>query len=309
MVTGLDLARVALVESVVTGSHKRTSAGAGAAMAEEFEQLPLPQSVGDRLREARESRELTLAQVAAETRIPQRHLQTIEADDFAALPARTYAISFAKNYARMVGLDQDQVGAEVRAELDAQDPSPRHRPAGFEPGDPARVPSRALGWISVVAVVLVLAGLFAFARTFFAPAVELPSLVDQQAAERTEQAPRQRAAAAPAAAQAPAGGEVVFTALAPGIWVKFYDANGLQLMQKQMALGERYVLPAEAEGPQLWTGRPDALSITVGGRPVAKLAEEERTMRDVPVSAEALLARAPSPAPTASTAALPTASP
>jgi len=277
-------------------------------MAEEFEQLPLPQSVGDRLREAREARQLTLAQVAAETRIPQRHLQTIEAGDFAALPARTYAISFAKNYARMVGLDQDEVADEVRAELDAQDPSPRHRPAGFEPGDPARVPSRTLGWISVIAVVLVLAGLFAFARTFFAPAVELPSLVDQQKAEQAEQATRQRATPPPAA-QAPAGGEVVFTALAPGIWVKFYDANGLQLMQKQMALGERYVVPAEAEGPQLWTGRPDALSITVGGRPVAKLAEEERTMRDVPVSAEALLARPPSPAPAASPAIPPAASP
>jgi cytoskeleton protein RodZ len=275
-------------------------------MAEDFEEQPVPQGVGDRLREAREARQLTLAQVAAETRIPQRHLQTIETGDFAGLPARTYAISFAKNYARMVGLDQDEVAAEVRAELDAQDPSPRHRPAGFEPGDPARVPSRALGWISVIAVVLVLAGLYAFARTFFAPAVELPSLVEQEAAEDAAAADRQRAAAPPATEDAPAGGEVVFTALAPGIWVKFYDANGLQLMQKQMALGERYVIPAEAEGPQLWTGRPDALSITIGGRAVAKLADEERTMRDVPVSAEALLARAAPPAPTASPAASPT---
>lgn len=265
-------------------------------MAEEFEQQPAPPGVGDRLREAREARQLTLAQVAGETRIPQRHLHTIEAGDFAALPARTYAISFARNYARMVGLDQDEVAGQVRAELDAQDPTPRHRPAGFEPGDPARVPSRALGWISIIAVVLVLAGLFAFARTFFAPAVELPSLVEQQPAGQVEEAARQGGAVPRAAPEAPAGGEVVFTALVPGIWVKFYDANGLQLMQKQMALGERYVIPTDAEGPQLWTGRPDALSITVGGRAVPKLAEEQRTMRDVPVSAEALLARAPAPA-------------
>ena len=171
----------------------------------------------------------------------------------------------------------------------------------------SRVPSRTLGWISVIAVLLVLAGLFAFARTFFAPAVELPSLVEKEEAERTDRpAPAGPAAPRAAAPGAPAGGEVVFTALAPGIWVKFYDADGRQLMQKQMALGERYVVPAEAEGPQLWTGRPDALSITVGGRPVPKLAEEERTMRDVPVSAEALLARAPLPAPAASPGASPT---
>jgi hypothetical protein len=275
-------------------------------MADEFELQPAHPPVGDRLREAREARQLTLVQVAGETRIPQRHLQTIEAGNFAALPARTYAISFARNYARMVGLDPNEVAEQVRAELDAQDPAPRHRPAGFEPGDPARVPSRTLGWISVIAVLLVLAGLFAFARTFFAPAVELPSLVEQEEAERTDRPLPPNPAAPSAAPTAPAGGEVVFTALVPGIWVKFYDANGRQLMQKQMALGERYVVPAEAEGPQLWTGRPDALSITVGGRPVPKLAEEETTMRDVPVSAEALLARSSSPAPAASPSASPT---
>ena len=266
-------------------------------MAEEFEQQPAPPSVGERLREAREARKLTLAQIAGETRIPQRHLQTIEAGNFAALPARTYAISFAKNYARMVGLDQDEVASLVRAELDALDPAPRHRPAGFEPGDPARVPSRALGWVSIVAVVLVLAGLFAFYQTYFSPAGELPSLVEEeQAAQAAATAQRRREAAPPTPAAT--GGEVVFTALEAGIWVKFYDANGLQLMQKQMALGERYAVPADAEGPQLWTGRPDALSITIGGRPVAKLANEQTTMRDVPVSAEALLARAPAPAAT-----------
>jgi hypothetical protein len=267
-------------------------------MAEEVAEQPAPTSVGARLRAAREARGLTLAQVAAETRIPQRHLQTIEAGDFTALPARTYAVSFAKNYARMVGLDQNQVAEEVRGELDALDPAPRLRPAGFEPGDPARVPSRALGWISVLAVVLVLAGLFAFARTFFAPAVELPSLVAEQEAEQAAASARQQGQAT-VPAPAATGGEVVFTALEPGIWVKFYDADGFQLMQKQMAMGERYAIPADAEGPLLWTGRPDALSITVGGRAVPKLAEEQATMKDVPVSAEALLARAAPPAPAA----------
>src|SRR5688572_14004704 len=159
MVTRLDLARAALLVSATTGSHKRTSTLAGAGMAEEFAEQPVAAGVGEKLRTAREARGLTLAQVAAETRIPQRHLQTIESGDFAALPARTYAISFSRNYARMVGLDQDEIAAEVRAELDALDPTPRTRPAGFEPGDPARVPSRALGWVSAIAVVLVPAGL------------------------------------------------------------------------------------------------------------------------------------------------------
>ena len=82
--------------------------------------------------------------------------------------------------------------------------------------------------------------------------------------------------------------------------LRHWDAAGKQLMQKQMALGESFTLPADAQGPMLWTGRPDALAITVGGRQVPKLAEEERVMKDVPVTAAALLARGqPTPAPSA----------
>lgn len=266
----------------------------------EDDAAPIAGGIGAQLRTAREAQGLTLAQVAAETRIPQRHLQTIEEGDFAALPARTYAIGFSRSYAKLVGLDGETVAETVRAELDAQEPRPRNRPASFEPGDPARVPSRTLGWLSGLAAVLVLVGLFFAARTFFAPAGELPSLIEpSETPAATGAAPRP----APASPSLTPGGPVVFTALEEGIWVKFYDANGMQLMQKLMAQGETYTVPADAEGPQLWTGRPDALAITVGGRAIPRLAEDDVVMRDVPVTAEALLARGaatatPSPSPT-----------
>ena len=32
-----------------------------------------------------------------------------------------------------------------------------------------------------------------------------------------------------------------------------------------LALGETYTVPEDAEGPTVWTGRPDKLAITVGG--------------------------------------------
>jgi cytoskeletal protein RodZ len=259
------------------------------------EAAPADGGIGARLRDAREAQGLTLAQVAAETRIPQRHLQTIESGDFAALPARTYAIGFSRSYAKLVGLDDDDVADAVRAELDAQEPQPRHRPASFEPGDPARVPSRALGWLSGLAAVLVLLGLFFATKTFFVPAAELPPLAEPAGAVSPDPA---RAAPATASASAAQEGPVTFTALEEGIWVKFYDANGMQLMQKLMTKGESYTIPADTAGPQLWTGRPDALAITVGGQPIPKLAENDRVMRDVPVTAAALLARTAPEAPT-----------
>jgi cytoskeleton protein RodZ len=251
--------------------------------------------IGEQLRAAREARGLTLEQVAAETRIPQRHLVKIEAGDFAALPARTYAIGFARNYARMVGLDDSDVADLVRAELDAQETGPRHRPASFEPGDPARVPSRALGWLSVLAVVLVLAGLFFAARTFFAPAAELPSLLDEQRAQQaTAGQQQQRGPAARPQQAAAASGPVVFTALDEA-WVRFYTPEGT-ITEMLMQRGDTYTVPADAQQPMLRTGRPDALQITVGGRRLPKLAEEQQVMSDIPVTAAALLARARQPA-------------
>ncbi|WP_324261445.1 helix-turn-helix domain-containing protein [Altererythrobacter sp. H2] len=248
------------------------------------EQLPLD-NTGQRLRRAREAAGMTAEQVAAETRIPLRHIETIERGDFASLPSRTYAMGFSRTYAKAVGLDDKEVGAQLRAEL-GHNPNDRPMAPRYEPGDPARVPSRGLAWLSALAAVLLLIGGFAFYRSYWAPGSG-PAPLDEPA----EQAAPVDPAASPAPGAGAAAGQVVFTSLEDGVWVKFYDASGAQLMQKQMALNERYVLPADAEGPQIWTGRPDALRITVDGKPVPKLSDSETVVKDMPVSAQDLLAR------------------
>ena len=253
-------------------------------------QLPL-HGAGERLRLAREQAGMTLPQLSAETRIPARHLEMIERGDFASLPAKTYATGFARTYAKAVGLDDKAIVEEVRAELAATQGGDRHRTATFEPGDPARIPSRGLALFSLFAIILLIAGGVMFYSRIISPGSGPGSLLDEQrmaAANAAKAKVQPRAGATPAA---PATGPVVFTALEEGVWVKFYDGSGAQLMQKQMAKGETYTVPAEAQGPQVWTGRPDALAITVGGKPVAKLAESEGIMKDVPVTAQALLTR------------------
>jgi cytoskeletal protein RodZ len=264
-------------------------------------------SAGSRLRGAREALDLTLDHIASKTRIPLRHLEAIEAGDFAALPARTYAVGFARSYAKAVGLDQHGIVDQVRTELGVEGPSDRYASGeALEPGDPARVPSRGLVFFSVVAIVLLMVGGFAFYRTFFAPGSGPGSILPAEQAAQ-EQAERQAAqTAAPSAKPAiDPKGEVVFTALEDEVWVKFYDAGGNRLMEKQMSKGETYTVPVDADNPQIVTGRPYALAITIGGKPVAKLSEDAITVADIPVSAAALLARnevpgtVPSPAATA----------
>ncbi|MEO1968618.1 MAG: RodZ domain-containing protein [Sphingomonadaceae bacterium] len=247
---------------------------------------------GDMLREARKAEGLDIAQVAAETRIPQRHLIAIESGEYGKLPSRTYAVGFSRSYARLLGLDEGVVLERLRDELAEGESDGQLRHDKFEPGDPARVPSRGLVWFSVVAVVLLVAGAFTFYRTYFSPAITPPPLTADAVAPA---GPVVQQAAGPApdspSAALAANGPVVFTSLMDGTWVKFYDGDGKRLYEAQMAKGESYTVPTDAKDPQVWTGRPYALSITVGGRPVPKLSEDDVVVKDVSVSPQALLAR------------------
>lgn len=248
-------------------------------------------SAGARLRRAREIAGLSLADIAARTRIAERHLRSIEEGNFIALASRAYAVGFARSYAREVGLDEKDIARAVREEADGQEPlAARYQPDAFEPGDPARVPAARLAWIAALSALAVVIAGFVFWRSFYAPAATLPDL----AAEESPSA----AALAPSAASPAPQGPVVFTALEQGVWVKFYDAAGVQLLQKELALGESYTVPADANGPMIRTARPQALQISIGGQVVAKLAERQMTIGDVPVSAAALLARGQAPVPT-----------
>jgi transcriptional regulator with XRE-family HTH domain len=267
-------------------------------VAEEEDQPELPVGAGETLRARREAQGMSLAQVAAVTRITQRHLALIEGGDLGALPGRTYAIGFARNYAKAVGLDQDKIARQVQDELAMiESVGPGRFALSFEPGDPARVPTARLAWFSAAAALILFVGGSIFVwSTYIAPAGSLPWQGGGEAKPAMAANPDSATRAVDPAPVVP--GQVVFTALEGGIWVKFYDRHGKTLLQKQMAQGEHYAVPADADGPQLWTGRPDALAITVGGKPVPKLADIETTIKDAPVTAEALLARAPA-APTA----------
>lgn len=249
------------------------------------QELPL-ESVGQKLFRTREAAGLSMAALSAQTRIPERHLAAIEAGDFTALPARPYAVGFSRAYAKAVGLDDKLIADGVRAELAAQEPdtAPRTLP-GFEPGDPARVPGSRFAWLAGLGALVVVIGCFLLWRGYFAPAGELPSILPQ---ETPAPAPHPVVAAP---APLPSDGPVVFTASQDKVWVKFYSADGVQLLQKELVLGESFTVPSSPADVRLDTARPDALTITIGGQPVPALATRQMTMRAVSVGAAALLAR------------------
>lgn len=263
------------------------------------------EGVGPKLRRVREAQGLDLAQVAAATKIPVRHLEVIERGAFSELPARTYAIGFTRTYARMLGLDDNEVTKEVRAELDESGVMRPERIPGFDPGDPAKTPSSALAWSAAIAAIILLSGAVLFYNTYYGAGADPASLVVEEApqvssAEIVPSKAGPSASADLAGSAAPsAEGKVVFTALEDGIWVRIYDAAGVRLIDRKMMSGERFEIPANAQEPRINTGRPDAFAITIDGKPVPKLADKPLTVDDVQVSASALLARGQEPLPTA----------
>jgi len=251
---------------------------------------------GDRLRTAREMRRMELSHIAAETRIPVRHLEAIEASDFSALPSRTYAIGFARSYARAVGLDDKSIADAVRGELAEGGSHQSVMAGGMEPGDAAKLPSRGLAWFSAFAALLLAAGVVAFASTYFGTGVELPTLIaESDEADTNQEGQDAEALAAADAGEQPAtpteSGQVILTMMGDEAWVRFYEDGGERLFEGVMVDGDVFEVPLDAEDPRVNTGRPNLFNITIDGLTVPPLATEMVPVSDAPVSASALLAR------------------
>ncbi len=130
---------------------------------------------GEKLRAARERLGIDRGELSIRTKINERHLAAVEDSDFSALPARIYAVGFARSYAGAVGLDGGVIAAQVRRELNEHEMPANARPAyDLELEDPAKVPSRRLTWIAVALGIALIATGAVFWRSYFVPAVDLP---------------------------------------------------------------------------------------------------------------------------------------
>jgi cytoskeletal protein RodZ len=78
---------------------------------------------GTQLKEARESRGLTLQQVATSTKISVSVLEALEQGDFPRLPGGIFSRAFVRSYALEVGANPDALVAQFVSELEAAAPA------------------------------------------------------------------------------------------------------------------------------------------------------------------------------------------
>jgi transcriptional regulator with XRE-family HTH domain len=241
--------------------------------------------IGERLRAARETKGLSLDEVAGQTRIPVRHLQHIESGDWDALPAATYSVGFVRSYGNAVGLDGAALGAELRQQLGG---ARRAGPVSeyYEPADPARVPPK---WLAITAA-LIAAALIVGYLVFRSGVDDGGETVAAEPQSRVAQ-PVPRPAQPALQPQNLAGQPVVLTAVGP-VWLRISEQGGRTIVERTLAAGETLQVPAGVERPVLRVGAPESLRITVGQTAIPQLGPGGQPIGNVSLRPEDLAARA-----------------
>lgn len=108
-------------------------------------------SAGERLREARTAKGLTLDSAAARTRIRREYLEALETMDPRGLPAQAYAIGYLRTYARFLELDEAALVEQFKAEADTQ--TGRATPTAPQQNREIKLPRGLIGVVAILAVV------------------------------------------------------------------------------------------------------------------------------------------------------------
>jgi cytoskeleton protein RodZ len=116
-------------------------------------------TLGEKLRQAREERGISISEVAEQTRISPMYLESIESDNYKPLPGGIFNKGFVKAYAKYVGIDeqealQDYARLVAQHEDPIEDTHPRYRPEVLT--DDARSASSIVPTVVFAAIILAL---------------------------------------------------------------------------------------------------------------------------------------------------------
>lgn len=255
--------------------------------------------LGDALRAQRERMGLTVLQAAEDTRIRDKFLRALESGDYQTLPGTVYTKGFLRNYADYLGLDPDELIAQLQTERGTPD-----APRSFEPMRPIMrrnvilTPAVLIPIGVLAAVVLFVAYLYYQFSTFAVPPrIEITEPAGDAIAQSAEYLIRGRAAPdARVTIRVSPGPEIISDVrpsadgsfsvrvpLKPGanhVEVQVFDAAGKQNQATRVIRYEPLAQPSpSAAPPQLVVERPaQGSSITNEAVTVAGVTEPGNTV-------------------------------
>lgn len=123
-------------------------------------------TLGEKLRQAREARGVSISEVAEQTRISGLYLECIENDDYRTLPGGIFNKGFVKSFAKLVGVDENEALQDYAALIANQGSTVAEDPKTYRPEvlTDERSSSSSLPTIIIAVVILGLmtAGILAF---------------------------------------------------------------------------------------------------------------------------------------------------
>lgn len=142
-------------------------------------------TVGQVLKEIRESKLVTLEEVEKHTKIRKELLQALEKDDYAKLPPLTFVQGFIKNYSKFLGLSSEKMLAIFRRDYEASKHPPVVMDTFVNPvGDKLKVrltPARVFAGVIFLVVLTFFGYLWFEYRQFIgAPPLQVSSPVESQ---------------------------------------------------------------------------------------------------------------------------------
>jgi cytoskeleton protein RodZ len=157
-------------------------------------------SIGETLRRERLRRGWELDKVSNETKISRRLLEAIETNQFDRLPGGVIAKNFVRQYAQILGLDDDEMAAELKEQFDEPEPvavTPEpERPQVWLPHvslkdfrERLRVSPSTSAFLWLVGIVVACAGVYGLWQNHGRPATNSPRIagVPQPAQPRVAQ--------------------------------------------------------------------------------------------------------------------------
>ena len=233
-------------------------------------------TLGQRLRRAREERNLTPRELSDLTRITRRHLEAIEADDYKQLPGGIFNRSFVKSYARAVGFDESEaLRLYLAAAGEAADETPTRQHSRIYTDDaPSRSPLVTAGISLIVLAVILLAvyaGLHYYRRTSTTDEAQTASGA-QPASGQTAQ-PQPSPSDTPAPTPAPQGLSVRVRAKGEDVWLRA-KVDGEPTTDGILSADQtREFSAAETLSLQYAKVKAPALEVIINGRPASVPAE------------------------------------
>ncbi len=245
--------------------------------------------VGAHLRSSREAHGMSLALLAARTRVQPRILNAIELNDLGAIPPKPYGRSFVRAYAHEVGLDPERVVHDYFGQFPAavQHAAPPSIPV--DNANSSRIAAFLPATLAILLGIGLVAALWQNTRTVNAPApapvVGTTGVSPAPAAAPVKNDPQP---AAPVAAQPGAADHLTLVIRATReCWVAG-SADGQRTIYQILPAGAERTLTGSRE-IVIRAGDAGALKLTLNGRDAGAFGQsgEVRQARITPANAAA----------------------